>query len=640
MVGKDRRNAGLSLLNKFIMHKIIYVTLLFAFSVTAGMCQQDPKPKINIIPEPVSLTVEKGSFQLTNSTSLYISPEVNAQTKAFLTELLRKSTGNTLPVSKKPGSKSSSLRLTLNASPAAALGKEGYALSISPNAILINANETSGLFYGIQTVLQLLPPSAGGSASAVKPAWSLPALQITDYPRFAWRGVMLDVGRHFFPKPFIESLLDEIAKYKFNIFHWHLTDDQGWRIEIKGLPALTEVGAWRVPRTGGRFGSYEKPRPGEKATYGGFYTQDEISEVVKYAAERNITIVPEIDVPAHSMALIASYPNLSCHQRPAFVSPGSPMTKDEENVLCVANDSSYIILNTIFSQVAELFPGSYIHLGGDEAYKGFWANCPKDQQLMADQHLRTTEELQSYFVKKVVGIINEKGKKAIGWEEILQGGLTPGTVLMSWTSMRAGKKAAALGHQVIMTPWNHGLYMDNSPIERSYDFEPVPDSVDKNLILGAEGCLWTENVPTPRQAQYMYWPRLMALSEVFWTKKDKKDWNDFSSRLETQLPRLEARQIKYSKKIYDPIVSVTRDTVRQTTSVSLRSEINGVKIYYSFDGTDPDEYAQQYNGDALVPPIGATDIKAVSYRGGDQLGNVVSVSLKDRPGRRHHDDED
>jgi hexosaminidase len=622
------------------MFRTIHITLLLSLFLTTGRAQEERNRKIDIIPEPVSLVTGKGSFQINNHTSIFISPEIDEQTRTFLTTLLRTSTGNTWPVIKASHSKEPSIQLMLNTANQSLPDKEGYSLNVSSSGITIHADETAGLFYGIQSLLQLLPPTAIDLRTSKNPVWNIPEVQITDQPRFAWRGVMLDVGRHFFPKPFIESLLDEMAKYKFNVFHWHLTDDQGWRIEIKGLPNLTDIGAWRVPRTGGRFGYYEKPKPGEKATYGGFYTQDEIREVVKYAADRHITIVPEIDVPAHSRALIASYPNLACHQRPAFVSPGSPMTKDEENALCVANDSSYIILDQIFSQVAELFPGPYIHLGGDEAYKGFWASCPKDQQLMAQQHLSNTEELQSYFVKKVADIINKKGKKVIGWEEILQGGLAPGTVLMSWTSMRAGKKAAALGHQVIMTPWNHGLYMDNSPIETSYQFEPVPDSVDKNLILGGEGCLWTENVPTERQAEYMYWPRLMALSENFWTPKEKKDWNHFTPRLETHLQRLSAENIKYSKMIYDPIVTVTNDSTSGITRVALRSEIEGVKIYYSFDGTEPDKYAQLYGGTSLISPAGATDIKAVIYRGDAQLGKVVNISLKDRPRRSRHNDDD
>jgi hexosaminidase len=521
------------------MKKINYTALLLLISVTTVWSQQSLIGKINIIPEPVSLKVEKGSFRISKKTSIFISPNLNKQTGFFLAGILRKYTGCILPVTKSQYTKVPSILLLLNKTNQQKLGKEGYILRITSGAITIRANEPNGIFYGIQTLLQLLPSSSVENNRAIKNVFLIPSIEVVDNPRFEWRGVMLDVSRHFFPKSYIKSLIDNIAKYKFNIFHWHLTDDQGWRIQINGLPQLTDVGAWRVPRTGARFGEYEKPLSGESATYGGYYTQDDIREIVKYATERYISIVPEIDVPAHSMALIASFPNLSCHQKPAYVNPGSPLTKDEENVLCVANDSTYLILNTIFSQVAALFPGKYIHLGGDEAFKGFWVKDAKDQKLMVAEHLKNTEELQSYFIKKVVKIINDKGKKVIGWEEIMQGGLTPGTVIQSWTSIDAGIKAAKMRHKVIMSPWNHGLYMDNSLIENSYTFEPVPDNVDEKFILGGEGCLWTEDVPDEIQAEKMYWPRLMALSEVFWSLKDKKDWNNFKIKINTLFPQFD-----------------------------------------------------------------------------------------------------
>ncbi len=268
---------------------------------------------------------------------------------------------------------------------------------------------------------------------------------------------MLDVSRHFFSKEFVKKYIDEMAKYKFNIFHWHLTDDNGWRIEIKGLPELTEIGAWRVPRTG-LWHQFEPPQPGEKATYGGYYTQDDIREIVKYAQERFVTIIPEIDVPAHSLALIASYPNLSCTQLKYPVNPGSPFYKKEDNVLCVANDSTWLILDKIFTQIANLFPGKYIHIGGDEAYKGFWEQCPKDQALMKQEGLDSVDELQSFFVKKLEKLIISKGKKMIGWDEILEGGLAPEATVMSWRGMKGGIEAARMGHEVIMTPDTRNLF--------------------------------------------------------------------------------------------------------------------------------------------------------------------------------------
>lgn len=620
------------------MKNVIYIMLLVFVSTMAVSAQQKTsKTNINIIPMPVSLKVDEGHFRITSKTTLFVSGNITEQSKTFLINLLQKSIGDPLPVINTERQKKI-IKLIINQVNQQRLGREGYTMKVTPNAITIKANELNGLFYGIQTLLQLLPPFVVNENKRDKQRWEVPCLEIMDFPRFKWRGVMLDVSRHFFSKSYIEQLLNEMSKYKFNVFHWHLTDDQGWRIQIKGLPKLTEVGAWRVPRSGGMFGEYKDPQPGEKATCGGYYTQNDIREIVQYAKERYITIVPEIDMPGHSMALIASYPNISCRQEPAEVNPGSPLTKKWDDVLCTANDSTYIILDTIFSQVARLFPGPYIHIGGDEVYKGFWKEDPKDQKLMVEKHIKNVEELQGYFIKKVSKMIQEKGERVIGWEEILEGGLPPGDIVESWTSMKAGIKAAKMGHEVIMAPWNHGLYMDNSPIERSYNFDPVPNGIDKNLIMGGEGCLWTEDVTDENKAEFMYWPRLMALSEVFWTPLDKKDWVNFSRRMEAQFPRLDAADINYSKNVYNPIVRSVKDTITGGINIKLRTEIKGLTIYYSFNNSDPGKNYPQYKGGLLTPPKDATNIKAVSYRDGKPIGNVVTVSLKDLSRWSYHND--
>lgn len=617
------------------MKKLFPLISFLLLCTIEGWSQQNVSAAFNIIPQPVSLKGGDGTFILNHSTTLGLSQDIDNETASILTHALRDYTGFALAVSKSLGANINQVLLVLNKTNDPNLGKEGYHLNVTTGGISISANQPNGLFYGVQTLKQLLPPSPGLSKLAGSEI-GIPAVEITDEPRFEWRSVMLDVSRHFFPKSYIKSLIDQIASYKFNVFHWHLTDDQGWRIEIKGLPNLTETGAWRVPRTGGRFGYYEDPKPGEKATYGGYYTQEDIKEVVKYAAERFVTIVPEIDVPAHSRALIASYPNLSCHKRPAFVSPGSPMTEDKENVLCVANDSTYLILDKIFTQVAQLFPGQFIHLGGDEAFKGFWASDPKDQKLMKENNLKNTEELQSFFIKKAVKIINSKGKKVIGWEEIMQGGLTPGTVLQSWTSVDAGIKASLIGHQVIMSPWDHGLYMNNSPLKLSYSFDPVPEKADSKFILGAEGCLWTEHVPHAREAQRMFWPRLIALSEVFWSQKENINYDIFMNKLQKHFPRLEAKNINFSNALYDPRISVQRDTVNNIVKVKIETELKDLEVYYRFDGTRPDYYSPKYNSGYLIAPPGATDIKAVTYRNGLQVGNIIEVPLRNM-GRRSRD---
>jgi hexosaminidase len=461
-----------------------------------------------------------------------------------------------------------------------------------------------------------------------------------DYPRFGWRGLMLDVSRHFFSKQFVEAYIDEMAKYKYNIFHWHLTDDNGWRIQIKGLPRLTEVGAWRVPRTG-RFGRFAPPQPGEKATYGGYYTQQDIRDVVAYAKKRFITIVPEIDVPAHSLSLIAAYPNLSCTQLQYPVNPGSSFYRKEDNVLCVANDSTWLMLDKIFTQVAQLFPGPYIHVGGDEAYKGFWKECPKDQALMKREGITTLDGLQSYFEKKLEKIIISKGKKMIGWDEILEGGIAPEATVMSWRGMQGGIKAAQMGHEVIMTPTTYcylDLYQGDPLIEPAtysrlrlstcYKFEPVPEGVDPKYILGGQGNLWTESVPNERHAEYMTWPRAMALAEVFWSPDSARNWPDFVSRMQYRFKYMDAAHVKYARSAYDPIITGVRDA-NDSLQVRLATEIPGLDIYYTFDGTNPDQYYPKYQGAPLDIPKGATEIRVVTYRNGKPIGHQIDCPLSE-----------
>lgn len=612
--------------------------LLILSNTTSFVLGQENKA-IHIIPQPVSLVVNQGCFAIDNKTMLFIAPSVDKGTAALFTDMLQHATEYDLPITTN-ASGNSTISIQLNNTFSQQLGKEGYTLKIKPGRISIAANNTNGLFYAIQTLLQFLPVQTDCKSISLKKELRIPSVSIIDYPRFKWRGYMLDVSRHFFPKPFILSLIDEMASYKFNIFHWHLTDDQGWRIEIKSLPNLTKTGAWRVPRTGGRFEYLQKPEPGELAADGGFYTQDDIREIVDYAKSRFITILPEIDVPAHSSALIASYPNISCRQLPMYVNPGSPLTVAEDNVLCVANDSTYIVLDKVLTEVSQLFPGEYIHIGGDEADKVFWDSCSKCQKLMHDNQLPNTESLQSFFIKKVSAILNAKRKKMIGWEEIMQGGLAPDAILMSWTSIDAGVKAAQLGHKVIMAPWDHGLYMDDSWIETSYSYDPLPPATDPQFILGAEACLWTEKVPNEHEVQRMFWPRAMALSEAFWSALDKKNWDSFRQRMESHFLRLDALKVKYSKSVYEPSFTAIKDK-SSVLKLKIDTEIKELTVYYSFDNTDPDEFSPKYEGQLLSIPKGAEIVKAISYKNGNPIGKQITKQLNDfRKGKdRGNEDE-
>jgi hexosaminidase len=628
----------------FTMRNIICFFVLLIIS--GGCLGQSVSIASRIIPEPVSVQTEQGNFQLSKDTRIISIGEQTTGIARMLAGMLDESTGLRLAVGKtNPGMNEHSIVLELNKVNNAALGDEGYTLDVSPDKVVIAANQAHGLFYGIQTLMQLLPPDIeNGKPSRTAGNRHIPCVKITDYPRFGWRGLMLDVSRHFFSKKFVEEYIDEMAKYKFNVFHWHLTDDQGWRIQIKGLPELTETGAWRVPRTG-HWGHFAPPQPGEKASYGGYYTQDDIREIVAYAQKRFITIVPEVDVPAHSLSLIASYPNLSCTGQKYPVNPGSPFYTKEDNVLCVANDSTWLVLDKIFAQIARLFPGEYIHVGGDEAYKEFWKNCPKDQTLLKKEGITSLEGLQSYFEKKLEKMIISKGKKMIGWDEILEGGLAPEATVMSWRGMEGGIKAAKLKHHVVMTPSRYtylcnpqgdpliepvaqGGWSNQLSLKMCYRYDPVPEGVDPRYILGGQACLWAEHVPNDRHAEYMTWPRAMAIAEVYWSPANKRDWNNFVTRVQYQFRFLDAAQVKYSRSMYDPLISGVRDA-NDSLRVELNTEIPGLDIYYTFDGTDPDNFYPKYEGKPLEIPRGATQINVITYQDGKPAGRQINCPLSE-----------
>lgn len=596
--------------------------------------------ELHIIPEPVSVTVHDGYFQLRSNTAVVAEDPAARDVAGLFMQMLNTPTGYHLLSREDRAGNGNAIIVRINHIRDPVLGSEGYTLRVTSKNIIIAANQPNGIFNGMQTLMQLLPPDVESRTEIKSMKWDIPCVSITDFPRFGWRGLMLDVSRHFFSKEFVEKYIDEMAKYKYNVFHWHLADDQGWRIEIKGLPKLTETGAWRVPRMG-KWWSFLPPQPGEKATQGGFYTQQDILEVVAYAKKRFITILPEIDVPGHSLSLIAAYPNLSCTQLQYPVNPGSLFYKIEDNALCVANVSTWSMLDKIFTQVAELFPCPYIHVGGDEAYSGFWAKCPKDQELMKEEKITDLDGLQSYFEKKLEKLITSKGKKMIGWDDILDGGIAPEATVMSWRGMSGGTKAAKLGHQVIMTPSNFAyldLYQGDPLVEPEtysmlrlntcYQFEPVPDGVDPKYILGGQGNLWTESVPNDRQAEYMTWPRAMALAEVFWSPKDKRNWKDFLTREQYRFNYMDVARVKYARSQYDAIISGVKGA-DDSLEVELSTQMPGLKIYYRFDETNPDNFSPEYDGRPLVIPKGASGIKVITYRDGKPIGQQINCPLSE-----------
>jgi hexosaminidase len=632
------------------MRKGFFISFLFFISVSV-IGQKNNVAQL-LIPEPVSVTSGTGNFVVINKTPVHVLSTDPAAKRVgeFLSKKIAKVTGYVVPV--EVGSKNTTVNsgIKLSLIKDASLGDEGYQLAVTPHEISISANKPAGLFYGMQSLFQLLPKEIEADTLVRNVKWNVPVCSIKDYPRFGWRGLMLDVSRHFFTKQQVKEFIDQMVQYKYNVLHMHLTDDEGWRIEIKGLPRLTEVGAWNVKKVG-YFGTFSPPTPDEPRNYGGFYTQDDIREIVKYAADRFVNILPEIDVPGHSLAAVVSYPDLSCtagadqyHVRSGEPimdwSHGQPPVALVDNTLCPANEKVYTFLDKVMTQVAQLFPFPYIHVGGDECPKNFWEKSDDIKALMQKEGLKNMDEVQSYFEKRLEKIVESKGKKFMGWDEILQGGLAPDAAVMSWRGMKGGIEAAKMGHEVVMSPTDFVYldYMQGDPIiephvyatlrlKKAYEFEPVPDGVDPKYILGGQGNLWTEQVYNMRHLEYMLWPRAMAISEAVWSPKDKRDWDDFSSRVEKQFPRFDEAQIKYAPSMYDPIFNVSKDDSGRL-KITLSTEIKDLQIHYSFDNSFPDNFYPTYTS-PLTPPEDAVMLKVITYRGNKKMGRMISMPISE-----------
>jgi len=570
------------------------------------------------------------------------------QSLSFLTERITTATGKL--VNNAPASAHATIRFVLNTQFDAQLGNEGYRLNVNPTQVVITANKPAGIFYGVQSLIQLFPAEIESKELISDVKWKLPCVDVVDYPKLGWRGLMFDVARHFFTKQEVKQYIDAMVRYKFNLLHLHLTDDEGWRIEIKGFPKLTEIGAWRVNKTG-TFGDFIPPTPDEPRNYGGFYTQEDIKELVQYAKERFVNILPEIDVPGHSLSIIASYPELSCTPEAVNYKPrsgerimdwsrGAPPQAMLDNTLCPANERVYGFLDTVITQIAQLFPFEYIHMGGDEAPRNYWEKNETIKQLMLKEGLKTIPQVQAYFEKRVEQIVLAKGKKFIGWDEILEGGVSPTAAIMNWRSMKYGISAAKDKHAVVMSPLEFAYidYMQGDVatepkvyatlrLNKAYQFNPIPADVDPQYIIGAQANLWTEQVYNIRQAEYMTWPRGFAIAESAWSPIEKKNWPNFADRTEQHFKRLDLTETKYSPAIYDPIFTVKRSADKQL-SIELTTEIEGLDIYYSFDNSTPDRFYPKYTS-ALTPPKDANLIRVITYRGKQPIGRLISITIAD-----------
>lgn len=561
-----------------------------------------------LIPKPLEIKVLPGMFRLGPNTRILVQSDKPEAQKAarFLADRISKPTGFHWEISNKAEAEDFPGGILLTSAGAGKeLGAEGYRLSVDRKGVVVRG-QPAGLFYGVQTLLQLLPPQIFRSGPVrEKIDWVIPSVQITDKPRFSWRGMHLDVGRHLFPVEFIKKYIDELAMNKMNRFHWHLTEDQGWRIEIKKYPRLTEIGAYR---NGTVIGKMNMPYRTDSIRYGGFYTQEQIREVVKYAADRFITVVPEIEMPGHSVAALTAYPHLSCTGGPFEVRQIWGISDD---IYCAGNDSVFTFLQDVLTEVMALFPSKYIHIGGDEAPKVRWEQCPKCQRRIKEEGLKDEHELQSYFIQRIEKFLNSKGRRIIGWDEILEGGLAPNAAVMSWRGTKGGIEAARQNHDVVMTPTDY-CYFDYYqgdpateplaiggflPLEKVYSYEPLPEELtpeQSHHILGAQGNVWTEYMKTPEMVEYMALPRMCALAEVDWSVREQRDEKDFLHRMEDHYARMDEMGIHYRQ---PPLTGFSaRNVFVDAATVEIKRSRPDSRVRFTLDGSDPTENSPLYTG--------------------------------------------
>ena len=567
--------------------------------------------EVLIVPEPVFTVQKDGNFTLKSAPRVrLIGLSQNSATVKYISASMRHAR---LRPSMVAASAPCDIELAVLDTANPELGEEGYLLEVRNSGIRLSANTERGLFYAYQSLVQLLPPDV----SRVKySAITLPECTVLDYPRFEWRGAHLDVCRHYFPVRFVKKYIDVMAMYKLNRFHWHLTDDHGWRLPSELYPRLNTVGSWRVDRDDQPWGEADPPREGERTTYGGYYSKEDIAEVVRYAAERGIEVVPEIEMPGHTSALLAAYPQMACDDFPYEVAIGPYWPP--KAIVCAGNDSAVAMLLDLVDEVCDLFPQSrYIHIGGDEAFKDNWEQCPKCQRRIRAEHLSGEEELQGWLMAQVAARVEARGKKAVGWDEVCQGEDTLGSalssmVVMAWRGVQKGIEAAAVGHDVVMCPTDYCYldYYQANPmfqpkaigglvtLAKAYSFDPMPDSLPPHVarhVLGGQCNLWTEFINTPQHAEYMLLPRMLAISECLWTPSDKKDWNRFRRKVEDQKELLTAKSYNFCEGSFTPDF-VARYVDEQTTNITITTEVPSTYIFYTTDSTTPTPQSAIYIG--------------------------------------------
>ena len=594
-----------------------------------------------LIPNPVAYRAQAGAYALPGQLTIDPDRRLSAETVATYRQLLRQAM-------RKSGQTASAKRsgvVRLRIDPAAVRQREGYRLVVAPNTLMLTGHDDAGVFYGLQTLVQLIEQSAAAG-------YRIPACTVDDYPRFAYRGMHLDVSRHLFPVTFIKKYIDLLALYKINTFHWHLTDDQGWRIEIKGLPLLQEKAAYRTETMIGH--KKELPHRFDGKRYGGYYSQAEVRDIVRYATQRHVTVIPEIEMPGHALAALSAYPELGC-QKPDGA-PGGPYKAATfwgifDDVYCAGNEETFTFLERVLDEVIPLFPSKYIHIGGDECPKTRWKGCPRCQARIKAEHLADEHELQRYFIRRMERYLNGKGRQIIGWDEILEGGglasanpalqLSPGATVMSWQGIKGGIEAMRQQHNAIMTPESHvyfdyyqSLYPEEpltaagyTPLSKTYSYEPLPADVapaDASYLRGVQGNAWSEYMDSPEKAEYMIVPRALAVAEIAWSQPNKRNYPDFLRRLRQQEPMLKRRDVHYANRFDEITDSVTVDASGRVT-LRLSTTLPGAVIRYTTSGQEPTDKSPVYAEPLPIRQSGT--VKASVFAEGRQRGRVFQKAF-------------
>ncbi|QCX39740.1 beta-N-acetylhexosaminidase [Aureibaculum algae] len=615
------------------MYRFI-IRLVFCLLVLNACDKKEDELQIgraDIIPKPISQVDGKGHFEIKSTSIITVENEEQHVIVSKFFSQFQKVAG-WIPEIKIGG------QGDINFSTNVSIKPEGYTLKATKNSITIQAATNAGFYYALQTLKQLLP-IAIYEKSQKSIRWGIPVVTIDDYPAFGWRGYMLDVSRHFFSKDQVKDVIDFMGELKLNRFHWHLADDQGWRIEIKSYPKLTEIGAWRMDYNHtdeNKSDWWGRPaqKPGEKATYGGFYTQEDVKEIIAYAKERNIEIIPEIDMPGHAQATIAAYPEIGCVNALPYVATGGVFKNNTYNP---GKEETFQFAEKMLNEIMDLFPYKYVHIGGDECNKEQWKVDPFAQQRMKQEKLKDEHELQSYFIKRIEKIINSRNRIMIGWDEILEGGLAPNATVMSWRGERGGIASAKAGHEVIMTPSNY-CYIDLKQghddlepnlgysrllLSKAYSYKVIPDTLNTEegkLIKGIQANLWTESISDWSKLTYMTFPRVYAIAETAWTPHEKKNWNDFTNRLLTQFDRLDAQEVRYAVSAFSPWIDHKGNG--KEIEVTMKTEVEGLTIHYTLDGTEPSYKSPKYENGLTISEN--SELKARAFKNEKAVGYISS----------------